>query len=126
MCRNIKTLFNFEPPVTDEEIRRAALQFVRKVSGFNKPSKSNEAAFFAAVEEIAAACRNLLSSLETSAPPRSREVEVKRRGHAPGGKRFLCTFGGEVPDVEIHLLNAGHFAPDEEMDALAMLIRRFL
>ncbi len=98
------------------------------MSGFNRPSKVNEAPFFAAVDEVAAAtaCRNLLSSLETSAPPRSREVEVKRRGHAPGGKRFLCTFGGEVPDVEIHLLNAGHFAPDEEMDALAMLIRRFL
>jgi len=78
MCRNIKTLFNFEPPVTDEEIRGAALQFVRKVSGFNKPSKVNEAAFLAAVDEVAAASRNLLSSLETSAPPRSREVEAAK------------------------------------------------
>ena len=72
MCRNIKTLFNFDPPVTDEEIREAALQFVRKVSGFNKPSKTNEAAFLAAVDEVAAASGNLLNSLETSAPPKSR------------------------------------------------------
>jgi hypothetical protein len=76
MCRNIKTLFNFEPPVTDEEIRRAALQFVRKVSGFNKPSKANEAAFFTAVDGVAAACRNLLSSLVTTAAPRDRAEEV--------------------------------------------------
>jgi hypothetical protein len=78
MCRNIKTLFNFEPPVTDEEIRAAALQFVRKVSGFNKPSKANEAAFLAAADEIAAVSRNLLGSLETNAPPRSREEEVAK------------------------------------------------
>jgi hypothetical protein len=78
MCRNIKTLFNFDPPVTDEEIRVAALQFVRKVSGFNKPSKTNEAAFLAAVDEVAAASRNLLSSLETNAPPRDRAKEVAR------------------------------------------------
>jgi len=78
MCRNIKTLFNFEPPVTDEEIRAAALQFVRKVSGFNKPSKANETAFLAAANEIAAVSRNLLSSLETNAPPRSREEEVAK------------------------------------------------
>ncbi len=76
MCRNIKTLFNFEPPVTDEEIRGAALQFVRKVSGFNKPSKANEAAFFKAVDKVAAASRNLLSSLETNAPPRNRAEEA--------------------------------------------------
>ncbi len=69
MCRNIKTLFNFEPPVTEEEVRAASLQFVRKVSGFNKPSKANEAAFLAAVDEIAAVSSNLLSSLETNAPP---------------------------------------------------------
>ncbi len=73
MCRNIKTLFNFEPPVTDEEIRAAALQFVRKVSGFNKPSKANEAAFLAAADEVAAVSRTLLSSLETNAAPRNRE-----------------------------------------------------
>ena len=72
MCRNIKTLFNIDSPVTDEEVRGAALQFVRKVSGFNKPSKANEAAFFAAVEEVTAASRNLLASLVTSAPPRHR------------------------------------------------------
>ncbi len=83
MCRNIKTLFNFEPPVTDEEIRGAALQFVRKVSGFNKPSKANETAFLAAVDEVAAVCRNLLSSLETNAPPRNRAAEaVKARARA--------------------------------------------
>ena len=69
MCRNIRTLFNFEPPVTDEEIRAAALQFVRKVSGFNKPSKANEAAFLAAADEVAAVSRSLLRSLETNAPP---------------------------------------------------------
>jgi hypothetical protein len=78
MCRNIKTLFNFEPPVTEEEIRAAALQFVRKVSGFNKPSKANEAAFLAAADAVAAVSRNLLSSLETNAPPRSREEEVAK------------------------------------------------
>ena len=72
MCRNIKTLFNFEPPVTEEKIRAASLQFVRKVSGFNKPSKANEAAFLAAVDAIAAISRDLLSSLETNASPRSR------------------------------------------------------
>src|SRR6266849_1041889 len=78
MCRNIRTLFNFEPPVTDEEIRAASLQFVRKVSGFNKPSKVNEAAFLAAVDEVAAVSRNLLTSLETNAPPRNREEEAAK------------------------------------------------
>lgn len=78
MCRNIKTLFNFEPPVTDEEIRAASLQFVRKVTGFNKPSKANEAAFLSAVEEIAEVSRNLLNSLETNALPRNREEEIAR------------------------------------------------
>ena len=78
MCRNIKMLFNYDPPVTDEEIRAASLQFVRKVSGFNKPSKANEAAFLAAVDEIAAASARLLSSLETNAPARSREEEAER------------------------------------------------
>ncbi len=78
MCRNIKPLFNFDPPVTDEEIRLASLQFVRKVSGFNKPSKANEAAYYAAVEEIANAAAKLLASLETNAPPRSREEQIAR------------------------------------------------
>jgi hypothetical protein len=78
MCRNIKTLFNFEPPVTDEEIYAAALQFVRKVSGFNKPSKANEAAFLAAVDEVAAIAHKLLGSLETNQPPRKREEEAAK------------------------------------------------
>jgi hypothetical protein len=78
MCRNIKILFNFDPPVTDEEIRAAALQFVRKVSGFNKPSKANEPAFDVAVDEIAATARKLLGSLETHAPPRNREEEAAK------------------------------------------------
>jgi hypothetical protein len=78
MCRNIKMLFNFEPPVTEEEIRAASLQFVRKVSGFNKPSKANEVAFLAAVEGIAAISSNLLGSLQTNAPPRNREEEAAK------------------------------------------------
>ena len=76
MCRNIKTLFNFEPPVTEEEIRAASLQFVRKISGFNKPSKANEAAFSAAVDDIASISARLLSSLESSAAPKNREEEA--------------------------------------------------
>jgi hypothetical protein len=87
MCRNIKTLYNFEPPVTEDEIRAASLQFVRKVSGFNKPSKANEAAFLAAVDEIAAVTRKLLSSLETNAPPRDRE-EVAARARSRAVQRF--------------------------------------
>ena len=85
MCRNIKPLFNFEPPVTEDEIRAAALQFARKVSGFNTPSKANEAAFLIAVDEIAAASRRLLSSLETNAPPKNRAEEAaKARARAAG------------------------------------------
>ena len=78
MCRNIKTLFNFAPPVTEDEIRAASLQFVRKVSGFNKPSKANEAAFSAAVDGITAISARLLQSMATSAPPRYREVEAAK------------------------------------------------
>ena len=78
MCRNIKTLFNFEPPVTEEEVRAAALQFVRKLSGFNRPSQANEAAFFAAVGEIAAVSTKLLGALETNAPPRNREEQAAK------------------------------------------------
>ncbi len=78
MCRNIKLLFNFEPPVTNDEIRAASLQFVRKVSGFNKPSRANEAAFLAAIEQIAAISKTLLDSLATHAPPRNREEEAAR------------------------------------------------
>ena len=87
MCRNIRTLFNFDPPVTDEEIRAAALQFVRKVSGFAKPSKTNETAFLAAVGEIAAASRKLLDSLATNAPPRDRE-EAAAKARARAAYRF--------------------------------------
>ena len=85
MCRNIKMLFNFEPPVTDEEVRAASLQYVRKISGFSKPSKANEAAFLAAIEEVAAASTRLLRSLETNAPPKNRDEEAakaKARGAA--------------------------------------------
>jgi hypothetical protein len=78
MCRNIKTLFNFDPPVTSEEIQNASLQFVRKISGFHKPSKANEAAFQAAVEEIAAVSARLIHSLETNAPPKNREEEATK------------------------------------------------
>ena len=78
MCRNIRLLFNFAPPSTDQEIRAASLQFVRKITGFNKPSQSNETAFLAAVDDIAAISAKLLSSLETKAPPRYREVEAAK------------------------------------------------
>jgi len=78
MCRNIKTLFNFEPPATEEEINAASLQYVRKVTGFNKPSRTNEAAFYAAVEDIARVSERLLASLETAAPPKDREEEAAR------------------------------------------------
>jgi len=87
MCRNIKTLFNFEPPVTDEEIRAASLQFVRKVTGFNKPSKANEAAFMTAIDEVAAASSRLLRSLQTTAPPRNREEEAAK-ARARAAERF--------------------------------------
>ena len=87
MCRNIQPLFNFAPPATDDEVRAASLQFVRKVSGFNKPSKANEAAFEAAVDEIAAVAANLLRSLETNAPPRDR-TEVAARARARSAQRF--------------------------------------
>ena len=78
MCRNIRTLFNFEPPATDEEINAAALQYVRKVTGFNKPSKANEAAFYSAVEDIARISERLLASLQTTAPPKDREEETAK------------------------------------------------
>ncbi len=78
MCRNIKTLFNFDPPVTDEEVRAASLQFVRKITGFSKPSKANEDAFLAAVDEVAAVSARLLRSLETTAEPKNREEEAAK------------------------------------------------
>jgi hypothetical protein len=87
MCRNIRTLFNFEPPVTDEEVRAASLQFVRKISGFTKPSKSNEAAFLVAVDEIAEVSGRLLRALETSAPAKNR-AEEKLKAQARSAERF--------------------------------------
>jgi hypothetical protein len=87
MCRNIKTLFNFDPPVTDEEIRAASLQFVRKITGFNKPSKANEAAFLAAIDEIASVSARLLHSLDTNAPPKNREEEAAK-ARARAAERF--------------------------------------
>ena len=87
MCRNLKTLFNVDPPATDEEIRAASLQFVRKLSGFNKPSRANEAAFHRAIDEVAAVAQNLLDSLVTSAEPRDREVEAQR-ARARAADRF--------------------------------------
>ena len=87
MCRNIKTLFNFDPPVSDEEIRAASLQFVRKITGFNKPSKANEASFLAAIDEIAGISARLLHALETSAPPKNREEEAAK-ARARAAERF--------------------------------------
>ena len=87
MCRNIRLLFNFAPPVTDDEIRSASLQFVRKISGFNKPSNANEAAFQLAIDDIATASRKLLDSLQTNAAPRNREEEAQRT-RARAGVRF--------------------------------------
>ena len=87
MCRNIRTLFNFDPPATDDEIRAASLQFVRKLTGFNAPSKANEAAFHRSVEEVSAVARRLVDSLVTTAPARDRAVEAAR-AKARGAKRF--------------------------------------
>ena len=87
MCRNIRTLFNFDPPATDEEIRAASLQFVRKLSGFNAPSKANEAAFNSALEDVATVARQLIDSLQTSAPPKDRAAEAAK-GRARAAERF--------------------------------------
>lgn len=87
MCRNIKTLYNFEPPATEEEVRAASLQFVRKISGFHKPSHANEAAFNSAIDEVAAAAHRLLASLQTHAQPRDREIEAAR-AKARAAERF--------------------------------------
>jgi hypothetical protein len=87
MCRNIRTLFNFQPPATDEEIRAASLQFVRKLSGFNKPSKANEQAFDAAIEDVAKVARRLIDQLVTTAEPRDRAVEAQR-ARARAAQRF--------------------------------------
>ena len=87
MCRNIKTLFNFDPPATDEEVRAASLQFVRKLSGFTQPSKANEPAFDRAVDEVFAVARRLIDSLQTTAAPKDREVEAAR-ARERGARRF--------------------------------------
>jgi hypothetical protein len=87
MCRNIKTLFNFDPPVNEDEIRAASLQFVRKITGFNKPSQANEAAFLAAIDEIAASSSRLLHALATNAPPKNREEEAAK-AKARSAERF--------------------------------------
>jgi hypothetical protein len=87
MCRNIKNLFNFDPPVTEDEVRAASLQFVRKICGFTKPSKPNEAAFLAAIDEVAAVSSRLLLALETNAPPKNREEEAAK-AKARGAARF--------------------------------------
>ncbi len=89
MCRNIQTLYNFEPPATDEEVRDASLQYVRKISGFAKPSQANEEAFARAVDEVADATRRLIDGLVTAAAPKDREVEAERR-RARGAKRFAA------------------------------------
>ena len=88
MCRNIKNLFNFDPPVTEDEVKAASLQFVRKITGFNKPSKANEAAFLSAIDEVAAISSRLLQSLETNAPPKNREEEA-----AKAKARSVARFG---------------------------------
>jgi hypothetical protein len=90
MCRNIKTLYNFDPPVTNDEVHAAAVQYVRKITGFNRPSKANEAAFDAAVKAIAAVSHNLLISLETAAPPKNREEEAAR-AHERALHRFTSS-----------------------------------
>jgi hypothetical protein len=95
MCRNIKMLHNFEPPATKAEIRAAALQFVRKISGFNKPSKVNEKAFFAAVNEVSSISRTLLASLESSATPKNRQQEA-----AKARARAVRRFGGQMPSED--------------------------
>ena len=97
MCRNIKTLYNFSPPATDEEVRAAALQYARKVAGFTRPSQANAAAFDAAVERIAAVTRELVDSLVTAAPPKDRELEITR-----ARERNRQRFGDRSKDKETH------------------------
>ena len=100
MCRNIKLLFNFKPPVTDDEVGAAALQFVRKISGFNRPSKINEAAFYRAIADISASCKVLLASLETTAPPRDRDEEAAK-ARARSALRFHSIGLRELPETKI-------------------------
>lgn len=96
MCRNIRPLFNFEPPVSEEDIRAAALQYVRKISGFNRPSKANQATFDAAVEAVAAASAALLRDLETQSPPRDR-ITFEARARERGARRFARDTGADTP-----------------------------
>ncbi len=96
MCRNIKTLHNFQPPATDQEIRASALQFVRKLSGFTRPAKANELAFSRAVDQVAQAAHELLDSLVTHAPPRDRDVEALK-ARARGAERFRSSAAGRAP-----------------------------
>ena len=102
MCRNIRPLFNFEPPVTEEEVRAASLQFVRKISGFSKPSKVNEAAFSAAVEDIAEVATRLLRSLETNAPPRNREEEAAKAKARATERYGPQSRSAETPHNHVH------------------------
>jgi hypothetical protein len=102
MCRNIRPLFNFEPPVTEEEVRSASLQFVRKISGFSKPSKVNEAAFLAAVEEIAEVSTRLLRSLETNAPPRNREEEAAKAKARAAERYGLQRRSADTTHTHVH------------------------
>jgi hypothetical protein len=102
MCRNIRPLFNFEPPVTEEEVRAASLQFVRKISGFSKPSKVNEAAFSAAVEDIAEVATRLLRSLETNAPPRNREEEAAKAKARAAERYAPQSRSAETPHTHVH------------------------
>ena len=102
MCRNIRPLFNFEPPVTEEEVRAASLQFVRKISGFSKPSRVNEAAFSAAVEDIAEVATRLLRSLETNAPPRNREEEAAKAKARAAERYAPQSRSAETPHTHVH------------------------
>ena len=102
MCRNIRPLFNFEPPVTEDEVRAASLQFVRKISGFSKPSKANEAAFLAAVEEIAEVSTRLLRSLETNAPPKNREQEAAKAKARPAERYAPKKESAEAAPSRVH------------------------
>lgn len=119
MCRNIKTLFNFDPPVTDDEIRAASLQFVRKISGFNKPSKANEAAFRAAIEDVASVSTRFLRSLATTAPPKTAKKKPPKRGLAPpsdfGPRRDLLTLPGQSAKQKQFVTNKKGWAQEPSL-----------
>jgi hypothetical protein len=122
MCRNIKTLFNFDPPATEEEVRAAALQFVHKLSGFNQPSQANAAAFNHAIDEVAAAARTLLAALQTHAPTRDRDIEAEK-ARARSRERFAVqrhppriskAAGGPMPEVDVTDFSALQETEDAE------------